>query len=144
MIACSFGPAPWWLLPLHIAVTTLAALGGAGTLTAAAIAASPGFRDLAWNFVYRDTPQSPMCPPVRWDGKQWIPDGHQVTAREWFRLPRIDRARRAREFRAAAEALAVNSEAEERAGIDEETETYHVLNGRVCDLWGTVPWWCRR
>ena len=70
MNACSFGPAPWWVPALHDAVTALALLGGAGILIAAAIAMSPGLRDLAWNFMYRDTPQSPMCPPVRWDGTQ--------------------------------------------------------------------------
>jgi hypothetical protein len=148
MNACSFGPAPWWLPPLHIAVTTLALLGGLTVLTAAAIAASPGLRDLAWDFMYRDTPQSPMCPPVRWDGAQWIPDGRQVTAREWFRLPKHERDRRAAEFRSADDALRLNSEAEELAeelaGVMEETESFHVLNGRVNDLWGTVPWWCRR
>lgn len=143
MNACSFGPVPWWALPLHIAVAALVILGALGTLTAAAAATWPSFRDLLWNFAYRDTPQSPMCPPVRWDGRQWLPDGHQVSMREWFRLPRHERARRAWEFRAVADALAVNSEAEEAAGVTEETETYHVLNGRVNDLWGTVPWWCR-
>ena len=68
----------------------------------------------------------------------------QVTVREWFQLPRWERDRRKAEFRAADEALQINSYEEEKAGVREETETYHVLNGRVNDLWPTVPWWCRR
>jgi hypothetical protein len=78
-----------------------------------------------------------------WDTLIRPPRG-QVTVREWFGLPRWEREHRMTEFRAADEALQVNSYEEERAGVTEETETYHVLNGRVNDLWGTVPWWCRR
>lgn len=138
-VCYSFGPhaASWWT-PAHIAaLCVLAAI-------ACALAAYRRIvRELAYAVAHRDDPTSAMCPPVRWDGEQWNPDGHQVTAREWLALPRWERRHRADEFSAAAEALALNSEAEELAGIDEETETYHVLNGRVNDLWGTVPWWVR-
>jgi hypothetical protein len=68
----------------------------------------------------------------------------QITVRQWFRLPKHERQHRIAEFKAADEALQVNGEAEDLAGVQEETETYHILNGRVNDLWPTVPWWCRR
>ena len=68
----------------------------------------------------------------------------QITVRQWFALPKAERERRAGEFQRADFALQVNSEAEQRAGVREETEMYHVLNGRVNDLWPTVPWWVRR
>lgn len=68
----------------------------------------------------------------------------QITTLQWFRLPAWERQHRVAEFRAADEALQINSYEEERAGVQEETETYHILNGRVNDLWPTVPWWCRR
>lgn len=79
-------------------------------------------------------PDGPGCPTC----------ASQVTVRQWFRLPRHERDRRKAEFRAADGALQINSYEEERAGVREETETYHILNGRVNDLWPTVPWWCRR
>jgi len=68
----------------------------------------------------------------------------QVTIRQWFRLPRYERERRIAEFKNADNELQANSEAERKAGIREETETYHELNGRVNDLWPTVPWWHRQ
>ena len=50
-------------------------------------------------------PDSPLCPSC----------ASQVTVRQWFRLPKAERRRRAAEFKAADEALQVNSEAEELA-----------------------------
>jgi len=79
-------------------------------------------------------PDGPPCPSC----------ARQVTVRQWFRLPRAERKRRIAEFRAADEALQANSDAEFRAGIGHETEEYLRLNGRVNDLWPTVPWWNRR
>jgi hypothetical protein len=79
-------------------------------------------------------PDGPPCPTC----------AAQVTIRQWFRLPKAERQWRIARFRAADIALQVNSEAEFNAGIREETETYHELNGRVNDLWPTVPWWWRR
>ena len=63
----------------------------------------------------------------------------QITVRQWFRLPAKERQRRVTEFRAADRAL----QAYEPPGR-EETELYLELNGRVSELWPTVPWWCRR
>jgi hypothetical protein len=68
----------------------------------------------------------------------------QITVWQWFRLPVAERSRRVTEFRAADAALQINGEAEDQAGVQEETETFRILNGRVNDLWPTVPWWCRR
>jgi hypothetical protein len=68
----------------------------------------------------------------------------QVTVRQWFALPKAERKRRVAEFKAADYALQDNADAERKAGIREETETYHELNGRVNDLWPTVPWWHRQ
>ena len=68
----------------------------------------------------------------------------QITIRQWFRLPRHERQWRIARFKAADTALQVNSEAERKAGVREETETYLALNSQVCDLWPTVPWWRRR
>ncbi len=62
----------------------------------------------------------------------------QVTVRQWFRLPRSERARRIAEFRAADEALQAY-----RPPGRVEDETYHRLNGEVNRLWPTVPWWRR-
>ena len=67
----------------------------------------------------------------------------QVTVRQWFRLPKAERVRRAVAFRRADEALQDNGDAEQAAGIAWETEEYHRLNGRVNDLWPTVPWWVK-
>jgi hypothetical protein len=78
-------------------------------------------------------PDGPMCPSC----------ASQITIRHWFRLPKAERRARAEAFRAADEALQANGDAEQGAGIDWETETYHELNGRVNDLWPTVPWWVR-
>lgn len=63
----------------------------------------------------------------------------QVTIRQWFAMPKGERQRRATEFRAADAALQAYVPPNR-----EEDETYHRLNGRVNDLWPTVPWWCRR
>jgi hypothetical protein len=63
----------------------------------------------------------------------------QITIRQWFALPKSERARRVAGFRAADAALQ-----EYRPPGRQEDETYLSLNGRVNDLWGTVPWWCRR
>ena len=67
----------------------------------------------------------------------------QITIRQWFALPKAERRARAETFREADEALQANGDAERAAGIREETEEYHRLNGRVNDLWPTVPWWVR-
>jgi len=79
-------------------------------------------------------PDGPMCPSCT----------SQITIRQWCRLPKAERQWRIARFKAADIALQVNSEAERKAGFREETGTYHELNGRVNDLWPTVPWWCRR
>ena len=63
----------------------------------------------------------------------------QVTVRQWFRLPKAERQRRVTEFRAADRTL----QAYEPPNGDED-ETYLRFNGRVNDLWPTVPWWCRQ
>ena len=62
----------------------------------------------------------------------------QIRVRDWFRLPKDERKRRIARFRAADEALQ-----EYRPPRRQEDETYLILNGRVNDLWGTVPWWWR-
>jgi hypothetical protein len=62
----------------------------------------------------------------------------QITVWQWFRLPTAERSRRVTEFRAADAAL----QAYEPPGREED-ETYLRFNGRVNDLWPTVPWWCR-
>ena len=67
----------------------------------------------------------------------------QITVRQWFALPKDERVRRAYAFRKADMALQDNGDREKAAGIDWETEEYLELNGRVNDLWPTVPWWCR-
>jgi len=67
------------------------------------------------------------------------PDDHQVTLREWFRLPKAERTAARDTFRGALHDLWFNSEVQCRQGIDYETDTYHALNDRVNDLWGTVP-----
>jgi hypothetical protein len=67
----------------------------------------------------------------------------QITVRQWFRLPKAERQRRAAGFRAADEALQANGDAEQAAGIDWETDEYLRLNARVNDLWPAVPWWIR-
>ncbi len=63
--------------------------------------------------------------------------GTQVTVRQWFRLPRAERARRIAAFRAADEALQALSP------HPEDDETYLRLNAEVDRLWPTVPWWRR-
>jgi len=68
----------------------------------------------------------------------------QVTIRQWFRLPKAERQRRIAAFETADDALQANSEAERKAGIREETETYLNLNDKVNELWPTVPWWHRQ
>jgi len=67
----------------------------------------------------------------------------QITIRQWFALPKAERRARAETFRTADEALQANGDAERAAGVREETEEYHRLNGRVNDLWPTVVWWVR-
>jgi hypothetical protein len=62
----------------------------------------------------------------------------QITIRQWFKLPGAERGGRAQTFRDADEAL----QAYEPPGREED-ETYLRLNGRVNDLWPTVPWWIR-
>ncbi len=63
----------------------------------------------------------------------------QITIRQWFRLPKAERQRRIAEFKAADEAL----QAYRPPGRDED-ETYLRLNGKVNELWPSVPWWWRR
>ena len=63
----------------------------------------------------------------------------QITVRQWFRLTRHERAVRIAEFKTADNEL----QAYFPPGRDED-ETYLRLNGRVNDLWPTVPWWWRR
>jgi hypothetical protein len=73
--------------------------------------------------------------------------GDQVTVRQWFRLPKAERQRRIAGFKTADAALQANSQAEHEANgrkAVEESETYLDLNGKVNDLWPTVPWWHRR
>lgn len=67
----------------------------------------------------------------------------QITVREWFALPKIERRARAAAFRDADGALQDNGDLERAAGIDYETGTYLDLNDKVNDLWPTVPWWVR-
>lgn len=132
-------PAPsWWTIP-HIALLAAAAL-----LAVFIVRDRRRLLEIAWAVRHRYEPPSVFCPPVRWDGERWVPDGPQVTVREWFRLPGAERRRRTEEFRAADLALRINAEAEELAGTIGETQLNAILNGRVCDLWGSVPWWCRQ
>jgi hypothetical protein len=63
----------------------------------------------------------------------------QITIRQWFRLPKYERAERIAEFKNADNEL----QAYFPPGRDED-EAYLRLNGRVNDLWPTVPWWWRR
>ena len=63
----------------------------------------------------------------------------QVTVVQWFRLPKAERRRRVTEFRAADRAL----QAYEPPGREED-DIYLRLNGRVNELWPTVPWWWRQ
>jgi len=63
----------------------------------------------------------------------------QITVRQWFRLPKAERQRRIAEFKTADDAL----QAYFPPGRDED-EMYLRLNGRVNDLWPTVPWWWRQ
>lgn len=72
-------------------------------------------------------PDGPLCPAC----------ASQVTVRQWFRLPKHERARRKAEFKAADAALQEYRPPQEDERSDE-------LNGRVWDLWPTVPWWVRR
>ena len=67
----------------------------------------------------------------------------QITVRQWFRLPKDERIRRAAAFREADGALQDNGDREKAGGICWETGEYLRLNGIVNDLWPTVPWWCR-
>jgi len=63
----------------------------------------------------------------------------QITIRQWFRLPKAERAERIAAFK--------NADYELQAYFPpdrEEDETYRELNGRVNDLWPTVPWWWRQ
>jgi hypothetical protein len=62
----------------------------------------------------------------------------QITAWQWFRLPALERSRRVTEFRAADAALQAHQPPD-----NEEDEMYLLFNGRVNDLWPTVPWWWR-
>lgn len=63
-----------------------------------------------------------------------------ITLRQWRKLSRAERNARVLFFRSAIRELWLNSEAEHAAGIREETERYHELNGRVNELWPSVPW----
>ena len=63
----------------------------------------------------------------------------QITIREWRRLPKAERECRIANYKEADAEL----QAYRPAGRA-ETETYLALNGRVCDLSLTVPWWWRR
>ena len=63
----------------------------------------------------------------------------QITIREWRRLPIAERECRIANYKEADAEL----QAYRPAGRA-ETETYLALNGRVCDLSLTVPWWWRR
>lgn len=62
----------------------------------------------------------------------------QITVRQWFRLPKDERVRRAAAFRGADGALQ-----DYRPPDGDEDETYLALNGRVNDLWPSVPWWVK-
>ena len=62
----------------------------------------------------------------------------QITVRQWFRLPALERSRRVTAFRAADAALQAYEPPD-----GEEDDTYLMFNGRVDDLWLTVPWWWR-
>lgn len=68
----------------------------------------------------------------------------QITVLQWFRLPKSERQRRAEEFRAADSALQGYDGPDGSGRYGDEDETYNLLNGRVNDLWPTVPWWCRQ
>jgi hypothetical protein len=62
-----------------------------------------------------------------------------ITIRQWFSLPKAERRWRVACFKAADDAL----QAYFPPGREED-ETYLRLNGRVNDLWPTVPWWHRQ
>ena len=62
----------------------------------------------------------------------------QITVRQWFALPEAERRARAEMFRKAD----VELQAYYPPGREED-EIYLWLNGRVNDLWPTVPWWVR-
>jgi hypothetical protein len=62
----------------------------------------------------------------------------KITVRQWFALPKPERAHRIAEFRAADAALQ-----QYRPPGREEDERYHELNDRVKELWPTLPWWWR-
>ena len=74
-------------------------------------------------------PDGPSCPAC----------ASQVTVRQWLALPKDERKRRVRDFRAADAALQ-----DYRPPGREEDETYLRLNDRVNQLWPTVPWWWRQ
>ena len=74
-------------------------------------------------------PDGPLCPSC----------ASQITVRQWFRLPKAERKRRIAEFKTADDAL----QAYVPPGREEDA-TFLRLNGRVNDLWPTVPWWWRR
>jgi hypothetical protein len=74
-------------------------------------------------------PDGPRCPAC----------ASQITVRQWFRLPKAERRRRTAAFKTADAALQAY-----RPPGRAEDETYLRLNGRVNDLWPTVPWWCRQ
>jgi hypothetical protein len=65
-----------------------------------------------------------------------------ISTRKWFRLSKAERTWRVREFRAADRSLQAY-DGPDGTGLTEEDETYLDLNGRVNDLWATVPWWHR-
>ena len=66
----------------------------------------------------------------------------QITIRQWFALPKAERERRAAEFHAADRALQAYRPP---AGVpySDDDPGYVEFNGRVNDLWPTVPWWVR-
>ncbi|MFJ5949729.1 hypothetical protein [Streptomyces noursei] len=47
------------------------------------------------------------------------------------------------EYKTAKKALHENQRAEKAAGIREETDTFHALNGRVLEAEKNVPWYRR-
>jgi hypothetical protein len=67
----------------------------------------------------------------------------KITVRQWFALPKPERAHRIAAFRAADAALQSYDGPDGSGRFSDDDETYNVLNDRVNELWPTLPWWWR-